>query len=206
MTTKVCDNFQHFVRTIFAQDLGALVAQWSEHSPFTSEVAGPIPSENVLNVTRTQWVSQHSQRVFSPFLYHRLQIFRLVNDPYSLFYRIQSLVHPTWFHLPLPPPPPSLPPTRNSCLHTVYILLTLFTEASTKKKAKRKPVYTEAVKQLLINQASPILTLHLKRFHQVGYSLRKIAKHVDFPLVLNLAPFCHKSCKVSRAAAEIYNR
>ncbi len=105
-----------------------------------------------------------------------------------------------------PSPHPSLPPTRNSCLHTVYILLTLFTEASTKKKAKRKPVYTEAVKQLLINQASPILTLHLKRFHQVGYSLRKIAKHVDFPLVLNLAPFCHKSCKVSRAAGEIYNR
>ena len=54
MMTKVCDNFQHFVRTIFAQDLGALVAQWSERSPFTSEVAGPILSENVLNVTRTQ--------------------------------------------------------------------------------------------------------------------------------------------------------
>ncbi len=52
---------------------GATVAQWSERSPFTSEVAG-ILSENVLNVTRTQCptyvkrVSQHSaeSRGFSP--------------------------------------------------------------------------------------------------------------------------------------------
>ncbi len=50
------------------------MAQWSEHSPFTSEVAGLILSENVLSVTRTQCsthvkrVSQHSaeSRGFSP--------------------------------------------------------------------------------------------------------------------------------------------
>ncbi len=50
------------------------VAQWSERSPFTSEVAGSILSENVLNVTRAQYsthvkrVSQHSaeSRGFSP--------------------------------------------------------------------------------------------------------------------------------------------
>ena len=42
------------------------MAQWSERSPFTSEVAGSILCENVLNVTRTQCpthvkrVSQHS--------------------------------------------------------------------------------------------------------------------------------------------------
>ncbi len=53
---------------------GASVTQWSERSPFTSEVAGPILSENVLNVTRSQCsthvkrVSQHSaeSRGFSP--------------------------------------------------------------------------------------------------------------------------------------------
>ena len=33
---------------------GASVAQWSERSPFTSEVAGSILSENFLNVTQTQ--------------------------------------------------------------------------------------------------------------------------------------------------------
>ncbi len=50
------------------------MAQWSERLPFTSEIAGSILSENVLNVTRTQCfthvkrVSQHSaeSRGFSP--------------------------------------------------------------------------------------------------------------------------------------------
>ncbi len=50
------------------------MAQWSERSPFTSEVAGSILSENFLNVARTQCsthvkrVSQHSaeSRGFSP--------------------------------------------------------------------------------------------------------------------------------------------
>ena len=49
-------------------------AQWSERSPFTSEVAASILSENFLNVTRSQCsthvkrVSQHSaeSRGFSP--------------------------------------------------------------------------------------------------------------------------------------------
>ena len=53
---------------------GASVAQWSGRSPFTSEVAGSILSENFLNVTRAQCsthvkrVSQHSaeSRGFSP--------------------------------------------------------------------------------------------------------------------------------------------
>ncbi len=50
------------------------MAQWSVRSPFTSEVAGSILSENFLNVTRTQCsthakrASQHSaeSRGFSP--------------------------------------------------------------------------------------------------------------------------------------------
>ncbi len=50
------------------------MAQWSERSPFTSEVAGSILTENFLNVTRTQCstlvkrVNQHSaeSRGFSP--------------------------------------------------------------------------------------------------------------------------------------------
>ena len=55
-------------------DDGASVAQWSERSPFTSEAAGSILSENFLNVARTQCSthvkesSQHSaeSRGFSP--------------------------------------------------------------------------------------------------------------------------------------------
>ena len=41
---------------------GASVAQWSERSPFTSEVACSILSENSLNVTRTQ-CSTHVKKV-----------------------------------------------------------------------------------------------------------------------------------------------
>ena len=38
--------------------------------------------------------------------------------------------------------------------------------------------------------------------HQVGYTLRKITRHIDFPLVLDIAPFCSSGCKVSRKATE----
>lgn len=75
---------------------------------------------------------------------------------------------------------------------------------SSSDKPKAKLIYTKAVKQVLINKAPPIFTLHMKRFHQVGYSLKKIAKHVDFPFMLDLAPFCHKSGKVRMILVELY--
>ncbi|XP_053237503.1 ubiquitin carboxyl-terminal hydrolase 45 [Podarcis raffonei] len=60
---------------------------------------------------------------------------------------------------------------------------------------KIEGVYTNARKQLLISSVPAVLVLHLKRFHQAGMSLRKVNRHVDFPLVLDLAPFCSASCK-----------
>ncbi|XP_043541520.1 ubiquitin carboxyl-terminal hydrolase 45 isoform X2 [Chiloscyllium plagiosum] len=60
---------------------------------------------------------------------------------------------------------------------------------------KSEHVYTNARKQMLISAVPPILNLHLKRFHQTGLSLRKINRHVDFPLVLDLAPFCSYNCR-----------
>ena len=66
------------------------------------------------------------------------------------------------------------------------------------KESKQQTVYTVATKQLLISFAPPVLTLHLKRFQQARFTLRKLTKHVDFPLELNLAPFCSKSGRVSR--------
>ncbi|XP_028733838.1 ubiquitin carboxyl-terminal hydrolase 45 isoform X1 [Peromyscus leucopus] len=65
--------------------------------------------------------------------------------------------------------------------------------SSAEKKAGG--VYTNARKQLLISAVPAILILHLKRFHQAGLSLRKVNRHVDFPLTLDLAPFCAASCK-----------
>ncbi|XP_032229396.2 uncharacterized protein LOC5505120 isoform X2 [Nematostella vectensis] len=69
-------------------------------------------------------------------------------------------------------------------------------EASSKRHRSQAPtVYTEATKQLLLSHPPLVLTLHLKRFQQVLFGLRKVAKHVDFPLVLDMAPFCSSQGK-----------
>ncbi|XP_054707621.1 ubiquitin carboxyl-terminal hydrolase 16-like isoform X2 [Uloborus diversus] len=60
----------------------------------------------------------------------------------------------------------------------------------------KEVVYANASKQLLIFSPPAILTLHLKRFQQVGMNLRKNNKFVEFPLLLNLAPFCSSACLV----------
>lgn len=54
-----------------------------------------------------------------------------------------------------------------------------------------KNVYTNATKRFLVSSPPAILILHLKRF-QIGPRclFRKMSKHVDFPTVLDLAPFC----------------
>ncbi|KAM3616885.1 uncharacterized protein V6R79_025436 [Siganus canaliculatus] len=64
-----------------------------------------------------------------------------------------------------------------------------------KADGSRKNVYTDALKQMLISAPSPVLTLHLKRFQQSGYSICKVNRHVQFPMVLDLAPFCGVKCK-----------
>ncbi|OWF43003.1 ubiquitin carboxyl-terminal hydrolase 45-like [Mizuhopecten yessoensis] len=62
-------------------------------------------------------------------------------------------------------------------------------------KEKKDKQYSIASKQYLIFTPPPILTLHLKRFEQVGYSSRKVNRHVDFPFVLDLAPYCSSLCQ-----------
>ncbi|XP_045500336.1 ubiquitin carboxyl-terminal hydrolase 16 isoform X1 [Colias croceus] len=54
-----------------------------------------------------------------------------------------------------------------------------------------KTVYTNASKRFLVSSPPAILILHLKRF-QIGprCMFRKMSKHVDFPTILDLAPFC----------------
>ncbi|XP_075027068.1 ubiquitin carboxyl-terminal hydrolase 16 isoform X4 [Calonectris borealis] len=62
-------------------------------------------------------------------------------------------------------------------------------------KSEKKYVYTNAKKQMLISLAPPVLTLHLKRFQQAGFNLRKVNRHIKFPEVIDLAPFCTVKCK-----------
>uniref|UniRef100_A0A4W5MN48 Ubiquitin carboxyl-terminal hydrolase n=1 Tax=Hucho hucho TaxID=62062 RepID=A0A4W5MN48_9TELE len=66
---------------------------------------------------------------------------------------------------------------------------------STSAEKKSDKVYTSARKQMLISSLPPVVTLHLKRFHQAGMNLRKVNRHVNFPLILDLTPFCSASCK-----------
>uniref|UniRef100_A0A7N6AIE7 Ubiquitin carboxyl-terminal hydrolase n=1 Tax=Anabas testudineus TaxID=64144 RepID=A0A7N6AIE7_ANATE len=99
-----------------------------------------------------------------------------------------------------------------SCLHqftSVELLMgnnRLLCESCTERRQKQlrksssgdkkvEKVYTSARKQMLISCLPPVITLHLKRFHQAGMNLRKVNRHVDFPLTLDLAPFCSASCK-----------
>ncbi|XP_069060173.1 ubiquitin carboxyl-terminal hydrolase 16 isoform X1 [Pleurodeles waltl] len=63
------------------------------------------------------------------------------------------------------------------------------------EKDEKKYVYTNAKKQMLISFAPPILTLHLKRFQQAGVNLRKVNRHIKFPELIDLAPFCTAKCK-----------
>ncbi|XP_049915540.1 ubiquitin carboxyl-terminal hydrolase 16 [Epinephelus moara] len=64
-----------------------------------------------------------------------------------------------------------------------------------KPRGSKKNIYTDALKQMLISSPPPVLTLHLKRFQQNGYSICKVNRHVQFPLILDLAPFCAVKCK-----------
>uniref|UniRef100_A0A3Q3KRA5 Ubiquitin carboxyl-terminal hydrolase n=1 Tax=Mastacembelus armatus TaxID=205130 RepID=A0A3Q3KRA5_9TELE len=96
-----------------------------------------------------------------------------------------------------------------SCLHqftSVELLMgnnKLLCENCTERRQKQlrksnkkvEKIYTSARKQMLISSLPPVITLHLKRFHQAGMNLRKVNRHVDFPLILDLAPFCSASCK-----------
>jgi len=58
----------------------------------------------------------------------------------------------------------------------------------------KKDVYTNASKQVLIFKPPAVITFHLKRFQQIGFSLRKVNRHVSFPLVLDIAPYCSSLC------------
>ncbi|KAL3848191.1 hypothetical protein ACJMK2_019065 [Sinanodonta woodiana] len=59
-----------------------------------------------------------------------------------------------------------------------------------------KTVYSDASKKYLIIQPPAVLTLHLKRFEQLEVKkINKLDRHVDFPFVLDLAPYCSALCE-----------
>ncbi|GFX80085.1 ubiquitin carboxyl-terminal hydrolase 45 [Trichonephila clavipes] len=61
---------------------------------------------------------------------------------------------------------------------------------------KKAVVYSNASKQLLIFSPPAVLTLHLKRFQQIITSLKKVNRFVEFPLTLDLSPYCSSACLI----------
>jgi ubiquitin carboxyl-terminal hydrolase 16/45 len=61
--------------------------------------------------------------------------------------------------------------------------------ATHKSKRIVKLISRTASKQYLIKKPPKVLTLHLKRFMQLGDHLKKIDIHVSFPRTLDLSPF-----------------
>ncbi|KAI6652549.1 Ubiquitin carboxyl-terminal hydrolase 45-like [Oopsacas minuta] len=61
-----------------------------------------------------------------------------------------------------------------------------------------KCLFSDATKQFHIKSLPPILTIHLKRFSQVGLRLQKIGKQISFPLVLDMSPYCVNDTLVAR--------
>uniref|UniRef100_A0A3P9JQN2 Ubiquitin carboxyl-terminal hydrolase 16 n=1 Tax=Oryzias latipes TaxID=8090 RepID=A0A3P9JQN2_ORYLA len=80
-------------------------------------------------------------------------------------------------------------------------LLCLTCTKQQQKKARgqgpKKNVYTDALKQMLVSSPPAVLTLHLKRFQQNGYTICKVNRYIHFPLTLDLAPYCAAKCKTN---------
>ncbi|VDP74047.1 unnamed protein product [Echinostoma caproni] len=63
-------------------------------------------------------------------------------------------------------------------------------QASTDDTKSQNQVLTDAIRRDLVLQPPALLTIHLKRFQQIGVHIRKSQKRVIFPLLLDLSPFC----------------
>ena len=61
--------------------------------------------------------------------------------------------------------------------------------------AQSQDAFCDGIKHMSIDCPPHVLCLHLKRLVQQGYSLVKDGRHVQFPLVLDLGPFCTDNSK-----------
>ena len=57
-----------------------------------------------------------------------------------------------------------------------------------------EPALCRVSKQLMIHQLPPVLILHMKRF-EIGFDeVTKDDRHVFFPEILDMAPYCTSIC------------
>jgi len=74
------------------------------------------------------------------------------------------------------------------------------------KKSPPKPQFprTVASKRLFLKRPPRVLTVHLNRFMQTGYALRKNSEAVTFDLQLDLSPACAPDVPCAAAQYELY--
>ena len=48
-------------------------------------------------------------------------------------------------------------------------------------------------KQIMVHGLPPVLILHMKRF-ELGYQISKDNRHISFPEILNMTPYCTVKC------------
>ena len=56
-----------------------------------------------------------------------------------------------------------------------------------------QPVLCLVSKQIMIHQIPPVLILHMKRF-EIGDKVTKDDRHISFPEILDMAPYCTAKC------------
>ena len=74
--------------------------------------------------------------------------------------------------------------------------LNVYCTDSSITKPAATTAFCDASKQLLIHRPPFVLTLHLKRFSQQGRRVKKNGKHISFPFLLDIRPFCTDQCDV----------
>ena len=57
-----------------------------------------------------------------------------------------------------------------------------------------EPVLCQVSKQIMIHHLPPVLILHMKRFDIGSYEVAKDDRHISFPEILDMAPYCTTEC------------
>ncbi|CAH8602989.1 unnamed protein product [Schistosoma curassoni] len=80
--------------------------------------------------------------------------------------------------------------TKRNSLDELENNLTSETMNKQTSNNNKPDILQDVIKRDLIYKPPPILTIHLKRFQQVGVQLRKSQKRIHFPIYLDITPFC----------------
>ena len=97
--------------------------------------------------------------------------------------------------------PPTLQDALGQLIATEALGPVYHCDSCSVSKAGKAVTYRNASRRTTISRIPGLLRVHLKRFRWEGVRREKIAAHVAFPLVLDLAPFCEADAAQQAFAA-----